>query len=79
MVGSGDSRARNDAEILFQGPGGFGNFLPLEKKLADNSAENQALRDHIFGRLREPDFRNNDQAHVQLMPRLSGDNGAYRH
>ncbi|KAI0825347.1 hypothetical protein BC628DRAFT_1410386 [Trametes gibbosa] len=56
------------------GPGGYGDFLPNEEDLS-NPKGNAALRQHIFGRLREPNYRNKDQAHVILMPRLSGDNG----
>ncbi|KAH9850551.1 hypothetical protein C2E23DRAFT_734556 [Lenzites betulinus] len=56
------------------GPGGYGDFLPNEKDLSSPNG-NAALRQHIFGRLREPNYRNNDQAHVIFMPRLSGDNG----
>lgn len=60
---------------LCKGPGGFGDFCALEEKLSSTSSEYKALREHIFSKLRQPDFQNKDQAHVQLMPRLSGDNG----
>lgn len=57
------------------GPGGYGDYLSMENDLSDNEGD-AAQRQHIFKRLREPNFRNEDQAHVILMPRLSGDNGA---
>ncbi|KAL1952428.1 hypothetical protein VTO73DRAFT_1577 [Trametes versicolor] len=56
------------------GPRGYGDFLPKESDLSTPNGD-PAQRQHIFGRLREPNFRNQDQAHVILMPRLSGDNG----
>ncbi|KAM5533429.1 hypothetical protein V8D89_012867 [Ganoderma adspersum] len=65
----------NEKAFQGHGPGGFGNFWPLLDSLSSKDAQYQALRQHIFGRLREPDYRNRDQAHVILMPRLSGDNG----
>ena len=63
------------ANSLRIGPGGFGDFWPLRDSLSSTDPQHQALRQLIFGRLREPDYRNKDQAHVILMPRLSGDNG----
>lgn len=56
------------------GPNGYGDYLPKESDLSTPNGD-PAQRQHIFGRLREPNFRNKDQAHVILMPRLSGDNG----
>ncbi|EKM50630.1 uncharacterized protein PHACADRAFT_129992 [Phanerochaete carnosa HHB-10118-sp] len=65
----------NEKAFQGHGPGGFGDFLPLEQTLSSSGSDSKPLREHVFERLREPDFRNKDQAHVQLMPRLSGDNG----
>ncbi|GJE98564.1 LodA-like domain-containing protein [Phanerochaete sordida] len=64
-------------EKVFQGhgPGAFGDFQPLEPLLSSTGPESQAFREHVFGKLREPDFRNKAMSHAQLMPRLSGDDG----
>ncbi|EJF58812.1 hypothetical protein DICSQDRAFT_172636 [Dichomitus squalens LYAD-421 SS1] len=65
----------NEKAFQGHGPAGFGNFWPQEPQLSSTEIQYKALREHIFGRLREPDYRNKDQAHVIFMPRLSGDRG----
>ncbi|KIK63447.1 hypothetical protein GYMLUDRAFT_197055 [Collybiopsis luxurians FD-317 M1] len=57
------------------GTGAYGNFQSRETKLSDPSSANAGLREYIFNRLREPNFRNENQAKTEFMPRLSGDNG----
>ncbi|KAF8208007.1 hypothetical protein K438DRAFT_1813258 [Mycena galopus ATCC 62051] len=67
----------NNKAYQGHGLGAFGNFLPKENELSSPSPDTTVteLRQHIFSRLREPDFRNPTQAHTIFMPRLSGDNG----
>ncbi|KAG1743634.1 uncharacterized protein EDB91DRAFT_1274175 [Suillus paluster] len=60
------------------GVAGKGNFLTMEDKLATPGAateEIQLLREHIFGRLRLPDYEDQDQASTKYMPRLAGNEG----
>ncbi|KZT69484.1 hypothetical protein DAEQUDRAFT_726433, partial [Daedalea quercina L-15889] len=65
----------NEKAYQGHGPGGYGNFLPQEAALSSTDHKYRAQRELIFGRLREPEFRNRDQAHTIFMPRLSGENG----
>lgn len=55
------------------GPKAKGNFLEMEDALKD--PKQAALRAHVFGRIRMPDYLNPDQASIRWMPRLSGDGG----
>ncbi|OBZ79331.1 L-lysine 6-oxidase [Grifola frondosa] len=60
------------------GPNGFGNFAAMEKELSSvptSADKNKNLRQHIFDRLRVPNFKNKDMAGEKFMPRLSGDSG----
>ena len=61
------------------GPNGSGNFLLLKDRLSNPNgpAKDQLLREHIFNRLRMPDYLNKDQGSLKWMPRLSGDAGLY--
>ena len=61
---------------LYEGPGGKGNFLLLENDLKNPQGSRQ-LRDHLFSRIRMPDYLNSDQSSIKWMPRLSGDGGEY--
>ncbi|KAG0698475.1 hypothetical protein DFH29DRAFT_941178 [Suillus ampliporus] len=60
------------------GVSGMGNFLTMKDKLATTGPvtdEIQALREHIFSRLRLPNYDDPDQASTKYMPRLSGNDG----
>ena len=70
-------RSMFTSDSLRLGPGGFGNFWLQRDNLSSKDDKHKALREHIFGRLRQPDYQNKDQAHVILMPRLSGDAGTH--
>ncbi|KAF9504784.1 hypothetical protein BS47DRAFT_1401028 [Hydnum rufescens UP504] len=61
----------------FEGHGPFskGNFLSQDLNNDLPSTSSNSLKDAVFHRLREPDYRNKDQAISVFMPRLSGDNG----
>ncbi|CAH1760936.1 6991_t:CDS:10 [Entrophospora sp. SA101] len=59
-----------------------GNFLrpELEKRLKDNTEQEEGLRKSIFSRVRKPDgivnpFEKNGQAYEYFMPPLSGNSG----
>ncbi|KAH7909835.1 hypothetical protein BJ138DRAFT_1154305 [Hygrophoropsis aurantiaca] len=66
----------NEEGYTGHGVAGLGNFLPMKEKLADpNSEGGQVLRQHIFKRLRRPDYQDLNQASTKFMPRLSGNNG----
>lgn len=56
------------------GPRGYGDFLPKENELSTPNGY-PAERQQIFGRLRQPNYSNKDQAHVIFMPPISGDAG----
>lgn len=49
--------------------------MSQQDNLSSKDVQDKALRDHIFARLRQPKYKNRDQAHTSLMPRLSGDGG----
>ncbi|KAI0027075.1 hypothetical protein K488DRAFT_81233 [Vararia minispora EC-137] len=55
----------------------YGNYYGREQELSSNTSDSAALRQYIFSRLREPNFKNPGQAHTIFMPRLSGDNGIH--
>ncbi|KAG0698477.1 hypothetical protein DFH29DRAFT_941196 [Suillus ampliporus] len=60
------------------GVSGKGNFLTMESKLATPGGateEIRVLREHIFNRLRLPDYQDQDQSSTKYMPRLSGNDG----
>ncbi|KAG1743607.1 uncharacterized protein EDB91DRAFT_1335740 [Suillus paluster] len=59
------------------GVSGKGNFLTMKDDLAslEDTTKIQALRDHIFSRLRLPDYEDRVQASTKYMPRLSGNDG----
>ncbi|KIK63444.1 hypothetical protein GYMLUDRAFT_163033 [Collybiopsis luxurians FD-317 M1] len=65
----------NEKAFQGHGTGAYGNFLNRETELSDPSAEYASLREYIFDRLRQPNFKNENQALPKFMPRLSGDNG----
>ncbi|KAL4065368.1 hypothetical protein V8B97DRAFT_2016672 [Scleroderma yunnanense] len=57
------------------GVGGKGNFLPMESQLKSKGDDSRLLREHVFHRLRLPDYEDINQANTMYMPRLSGNNG----
>jgi hypothetical protein len=62
------------------GYGGKGYFAAMEEQLKKvpkpgEKDEYKELREHVFRRLRTPNYVNNDQASVIYMPRLSGNDG----
>jgi hypothetical protein len=57
------------------GPGGKGDFLPLEVQLSEPNPIYLELRQQIFDRLRNPNTENDEEATTKFMPRLSGDDG----
>ncbi|PVF96132.1 hypothetical protein CPB86DRAFT_522864 [Serendipita vermifera] len=70
----------NNLAYQGHGYGGKGYFASMEDKLRKapkqgEKDEYKALREHIFERLRVPDYKNKDQANVKYMPRLSGNDG----
>ena len=67
----------NDMALRGHGPRRDGNFLSdsVLKQLRDNSAANQAFRQGIFSRIRNPRTKTAAQANYDFMPLLSGDEG----
>jgi hypothetical protein len=69
----------NEYAYQGHGPTGKGNFLPLKENLGavtpQERRNHQDLRDHVFQRLRKPDYQDISQACTKFMPRLSGDGG----
>jgi hypothetical protein len=64
------------------GYGGKGDFASMKEMLSKvpvpgTKDEYRELREHVFRRLREPDYKNNDQANVKYMPRLSGNDSNF--
>ncbi|KAJ8591361.1 hypothetical protein M405DRAFT_860602 [Rhizopogon salebrosus TDB-379] len=60
------------------GVSGKGNFLTMKDQLATPGATTeliQLLREHVFNRLRLPDYKDPNQASTKYMPRLSGNDG----
>jgi len=54
------------------GVAGKGNFLTMEDQLKSKGEESRLLREHVFNRLRLPDYEDPGQANTIFMPRLSG-------
>ena len=54
------------------GVAGKGNFLTMEDKLKSKAEDSRLLREHVFNRLRHPDYEDLGQANTIYMPRLSG-------
>lgn len=67
----------NEMALRGHGPDKNGNFLSTDilKKLRDNSAANQASRQSIFARIRNPRTKAQAEANYNFMPMLSGDEG----
>lgn len=67
----------NDMALRGHGPDKNGNFLSKDilKKLRDNSPANQAFRQGVFARIRNPRTKTQAQANYNFMPILSGDEG----
>ncbi|KDQ52189.1 hypothetical protein JAAARDRAFT_703348 [Jaapia argillacea MUCL 33604] len=74
----------NEKAYQGHGPAGKGNFLPLQKDLAQPETgsptspdvqKRRILREFIFGRLRKPNYEDKTEASTKFMPRLSGDDG----
>ena len=67
----------NAMALRGHGPDKDGNFLndTILKKLRDNSASNQAFRQAIFTRIRNPRTKSQKEANYNFMPMLSGDEG----
>ncbi|KIM57587.1 hypothetical protein SCLCIDRAFT_1219256 [Scleroderma citrinum Foug A] len=57
------------------GVAGKGNFLTMEDQLKSKAEDSRLLREHVFNRLRLPDYEDPSQANTMYMPRLSGNNG----
>ena len=54
------------------GVAGKGNFLTMEDQLKSKAEDSRLLREHVFNRLRLPDYEDPSQANTMYMPRLSG-------
>ncbi|KDQ58316.1 hypothetical protein JAAARDRAFT_46828 [Jaapia argillacea MUCL 33604] len=74
----------HDKAYQGHGPLGKGNFLLMQKDLAEpetdvppspDVSKRRILREFIFGRLRKPNYEDPTQASTKFMPRLSGDDG----
>jgi len=44
----------------------------MENQLKSNGEDSRLLREHVFNRLRLPEYKDPGQANTMYMPRLSG-------